>query len=128
MSAVDTEHPEYESPDFDPDAHDPTATHPEDPDDTTDPTATDWEIVGMPSGQLSFNVGGKKPDTSTLRLSAHEIAVPGQVRKGDEVVIQVRIRVEQVVFRDRIDGATQQVIGCTRKQVARIVGPITVVD
>lgn len=88
------------------------------------------QLIGAAEvGQLSFNVGGKKPDTSKLKLAGRSIELPSaQLAKGDEVTIQARIRVSGVHFDDKIDSATESVTGCTRKQVARIVGDVHVVS
>lgn len=87
-------------------------------------------LAGMePGGQLTFNVGGKQPDTSKLKLQGRSVEIPSaQLEKGDEVTIQARIRVSEIAFTDRIDSATEAVTGCTRKQVARIIGDVQVVE
>jgi len=104
-------------------------THPDgvDPDEAARAAA---QLIGLAEGgQLSFAVGGKKPDESKLKLAGRSISVPGaQLSKGEELTIQCRIRVGEIHFIDKVDSATEQVVGCTRKQVARIVGDVSVVD
>lgn len=103
-------------------------THPDDVGDD-EATARAAQLIGAAEvSQLSFDVGGKKPDTSKVKLAGRSIELPkGQLRKGSEVTIQCRVRVSGVHFDDRIDAATESVVGCTRKQVARIVGDVQVV-
>jgi hypothetical protein len=103
-------------------------THPEgiDPDDAQ--TRAEATVLGMEEGQLTFAVGGKKPDTSKLGLRGRAITLPGQFQKGDEVTVQMRIRIGEVHFIDKIDSTTEEVTGCTRKQVARIVGDLQIVQ
>lgn len=103
-------------------------THPEGIDDG-EAQARAAQLIGANEvGQLSFNVGGKKPDTSKLKLAGRSIELPSaQLAKGDEVTIQCRVRVSGVHFDDKIDSATESVTGCTRKQIARIVGDVHVV-
>jgi hypothetical protein len=87
------------------------------------------QVLGLEKGQLSFAVGGKRPDTSKLKLAGRSIEIPGgQLQKGDEYTIQARIRVGGIHFDDKINSATEEVTGCTRKQIARIVGDVTVVN
>jgi hypothetical protein len=87
------------------------------------------QLVGVEgSGQLTFAVGGKKPDTSKVQLVGRSIELPGaQLEKGGEYTIQCRVRVGSVHFDDKIDSQTEQVTGCTRKHKARIVGDVHVI-
>jgi hypothetical protein len=87
------------------------------------------QVIGLAElGQLSFDVGGKKPDTSKVKLAGRSIELPkGQLKKGSEVTIQCRVRVSGVHFDDKIDSTTETVTGCTRKQVCRIVGDVHVI-
>lgn len=85
-------------------------------------------VLGMEQGQLSFAVGGKKPDSSKLGLRGRAVSLPGQFTKGDEVTVQMRIRIGEVHFVDKVDSQTEEVIGCTRRQIARIVGDLTIVS
>lgn len=83
----------------------------------------DGQSLVLPgSEQLSFSIGGKKPTSSKLTLTGGQIEVEGQFKKGEIVVFQVEAVVEEVAFRDQVDSKTRQVVGCTRKQKARIVG------
>jgi len=88
------------------------------------------QMVGIEEGgQLTFSVGGKRPDASKVQLRGRSVELPNaQLEKGGEVTIQARVRVSGIHFDDRIDAATEQVTGCTRKQVARIIGDVRVVE
>ncbi len=93
-----------------------------------DEAAQAAQLLGIEGGQLSFAVGGKKPDTSKVQLVGRSIELPnGQLNKGDEYTVVMRIRVGSVHFDDKIDAATEQVTGCTRKHKARVVGNVRVV-
>lgn len=104
-------------------------THPDGIGDDDEAQVRDAQLIGAGEvGQLSFDVGGKKPSTSRLRLAGRSIEIPrSQLKKGSEVTIQCRIRVSGVHFDDKLDGATESVQECVRKQIARIVGDVTVI-
>lgn len=80
------------------------------------------ELVIEGSGQLGFNVGGKKPTTSSLRLTGGKIEVGGSFPKGTTVSLRVTAVVGEVAFIDKTDAKTGQVVDCDRRQKARIVG------
>lgn len=86
-------------------------------------------LIGIEgTGQLSFAVGGKKPDTSKVQLVGRSIELPeGQLEKGAEYTVMMRVRVGSVHFDDKIDPSTEQVTGSTRKHKCRIVGDVRVV-
>ena len=71
--------------------------------------------------QLSFNVGGKAPLSSSLRVTGRAIEVEGQFAKGETVTLMVECVVDEITFRDVKDRATGQVVDCQRKQKASIV-------
>lgn len=104
-------------------------THPEGvgDDDARDRAA---QLIGAAEvGQLSFAVGGKKPDTSKVKLAGRSVELPNsQLEKGSEIFVIARVRTTGVHFDDKIDPATEAITGCTRKQVARIVGDLHVID
>jgi hypothetical protein len=72
--------------------------------------------------QLSLAVGGKKPTTAALTLTGGKVDVEGSIDKGRAIVLRVEAVVQQVAFRDEIDKATGQTVGCARNHKARIVG------
>lgn len=81
------------------------------------------ELAQSASGspvQLGFEVGGKKPTGSQVRLVGGKIDVPGQYRKGQSVVFRVTVKFGEVAFVDLEDKETGQVIGCDRRQKGRI--------
>lgn len=94
-----------------------------------DPADQPARLVGVEgSGQLTFAVGGKKPDTSKVKLNGRSIELPGaQLEKGTEYTIMCRVRVGGVHFDDKVDSTTEQVTGSTRKHICRIVGDVRVV-
>lgn len=70
--------------------------------------------------QLSFEVGGKQPLASKLKVAAGAIEVEGQFRKGETVTLMVECVVNEVTFKDVADKATGQVVDCVRVQKARV--------
>lgn len=71
--------------------------------------------------QLGFQVGGKKPTGSQVRLVGGKVDVPGQYHKGESVVFRVTVKFGEIAFVDLEDKETGQVIGCDRRQKGRIV-------
>ena len=80
----------------------------------------DPEETEAPNAQLTFNVGGKRPTTTSLRLTGGKLDIPGSYAKGAKLVIRVEVRVGEVAFVDEHDQQTGQVIGCERRHKARI--------
>lgn len=74
------------------------------------------------TGQLGFDVGGKAPTTSTLRLQGGKVDIEGQFEKDDRIVLRVELVVREVAFRDDVDSKTGQVVGCARNHKAHVVG------
>lgn len=72
--------------------------------------------------QLTFNVGGKKPTVSGLRLVGGKVDVDGTFAKGEKVVFRVEAVVGEIAFVDQTDPKTGQVIGCERRHKCRITG------
>lgn len=72
--------------------------------------------------QLGFQVGGKKPTGSQVRLMGGKIDVPGKYLKGQVVAFRVEVKFGEIAFVDQEDKETGQVIGCDRRQKGRIVG------
>jgi ribosomal protein L21E len=93
---------------------------------TADPPAQqDDRDVGLElegSGQLTFHVGGREPTTSKLTVRGGAIEIDGSFDKGERVAILIEAEVREVAFRDQVDPKTGAVVGCTRKQIAHIVG------
>jgi hypothetical protein len=72
-------------------------------------------------GQLSLDVGGKKPTGGSLRLTGGKIDIPtGQFKKGQKVAVLVEASVDAIEFVDIKDPKTGQVVGCDRRHKARI--------
>lgn len=71
--------------------------------------------------QLGFEVGGKKPTGSQVRLVGGKIDVPGNYKKGQVVSFRVDVKFGEIAFVDLEDKETGQVIGCDRRQKGRIV-------
>jgi hypothetical protein len=74
----------------------------------------------VPMQQLSFQVGGKRPTSTGLRLTGGKVDVPGSFMKGSKLVLRVEVRVGEVAFVDEHDPKTGQIIGCQRRHKARI--------
>lgn len=88
--------------------------------DENEAEAQSAELVVEGSGQLSLAVGGKKPTGSGLRLTGGKVDVDGQFQKGETIVLRVTAVVGEVAFIDKTDSKTGQVVGCERRQKARI--------
>lgn len=87
------------------------------------PAAPPDEILVRGTTQLGlFEAGGKKPVSSSLRLSGGRVLlVDGQAyRKGDRIRFEGTAVVEEVAQRDKTDSKTQIVVACEQKHVARI--------
>lgn len=87
-----------------------------------DPHGSDEALRLDTGGQLSFDVGGRPPTSSSLSLTGGKLEIEGQFEKGETVVIRVEAVVNSVGFKDEHDPKTGQVVGCARQQKARIVG------
>lgn len=72
--------------------------------------------------QLSFEVGGAKPDTSILKVKSSEITLDAgtQHKKGDTFVIELEVRIDELTFADKYD-AHGNVSETKRLHVARVV-------
>jgi hypothetical protein len=72
-------------------------------------------------GQLSLDVGGKRPTAATLSLTGGKVALPkGQFVKDERVVVRVEAVVDKIAFSNQTDAKTQQIVGCERQHFARI--------
>jgi hypothetical protein len=72
-------------------------------------------------GQLSLEVGGKRPTAATLTLTGGKVQLPkGQFAKGDRIVVRVEATVRGVKLQDQVDSKTRQVVGCERQHFAPI--------
>jgi hypothetical protein len=71
---------------------------------------------------FSFEVGGKAPTSTMLRLIGGKIEVDGEFAKGETVKLEIVATVGEVAFVDIVDNKTGQVVGCERRHKARIVG------
>lgn len=69
--------------------------------------------------QLSFDVGGESPTSSTLKLRGGSIPVEGIYKKGDTIQLIVSARISEIAFVDKID-ASGYVTATERRQLARI--------
>lgn len=72
-------------------------------------------------GQLSLEVGGKRPTAATLTLTGGKVTLPkGQFVKGERIVVRVEATVRGVKLQDQVDAKTRQVVGCERQHFAPI--------
>lgn len=86
-----------------------------------DPPLDEVEVSG--TSQLGlFDAGGKKPKTSSLKLSGGAIKiVDGEAfKKGDTIKLEVIAVVRAVAQVDTADKATQQVVSSEQKHTALI--------
>lgn len=81
----------------------------------------DGDLVIDGAGQLGWTVGGKRPDTSSLRLVGGKVNVDGQYDKGQTIKLELTCEVSEVAFVDQRDSKTNQIIGCDRRHRARVV-------
>lgn len=89
-------------------------------------TADPPKVTG--SDQLSFNVGGKRPSGSSLRIVGGRVEVEGQYEKGQKLRVEMLVEVRSIEFRDEVDEKTGQVVGCERRHKASVVGPPKLLD
>ena len=85
------------------------------------PAQFETDLVIEGTGQLSFDVGGKRVTSSELKLVGGKLEVEGQFEKGELVVLRLEAIVGEVAFVDSTDSKTGQVVGCARRHKARIV-------
>lgn len=92
-----------------------------------DPPANEQQVeaavepVLEADGQISFAVGGKKPQASSLAFTGGKVAVEGQFDKGVDVDVLITGRVHDVGFKDTLDPKTKQATTCDRRQKAQII-------
>lgn len=92
-----------------------------DPEATAEEVRDGLVIEGL-QGQLGFNVGGKKPTSSTLKIVGGRVDLPkSSVQKGETIVVRAVLQVGEVGFVDQLDKATGQVVSCERRHKARII-------
>jgi hypothetical protein len=75
-------------------------------------------------GELNLQVGGQKPDKSTVKLRGGSIEVAGgsQLKKGEVVNLLVKVRVDEVTFVDKHDNSTGDITQVERRHIARMIG------
>lgn len=86
------------------------------------PEPEELEAVLGTSGQLSWDIGGKHPTSSSLALRGGKLDIEGEFYKGETIVLRIECRVGAVEFVDQEDRETGQAVGCARRHKARIVG------
>lgn len=78
-------------------------------------------VVKGTTEQLSFDVGGRGPTGSELRVVGGAIQVKGQFQKGQVIKAEVTLQVGEIAFRDKRDSQTGDVVDVKRAHKARIV-------
>lgn len=79
------------------------------------------EVEG--EGQLSLKIGGRKPDSSEVKLRGGSIKVPkGQYEKGDVLNFLVKVRCTEIHAVDKMDNSTGDVVETVRRQIFKIQG------
>lgn len=75
-------------------------------------------------GPLNLQVGGQKPDKSTVKLrgGSIEVAGGGQLKKGEVVNLLVKVRVDEVHFVDKHDNSTGDITQSERRHIAKMIG------
>lgn len=88
----------------------------------------DLQIPGLEGGlRLSFSgIGGKRPEESELRVVGGAFKVPGQFEKGQDVNVELRLRVVEVGFADVLDNKTAQAVTSKRKHRGRVLGAVVI--
>lgn len=76
-------------------------------------------LTEEPSGQISLQVGGKRPTSTSLRVVGGAVDVEQEFAKGQTVVIRMEAEITEVAFVDQRDQRTGQVVGCERRHKAR---------
>jgi hypothetical protein len=72
---------------------------------------------------LEFLVGGKAVTGHKLTIVGGAVETERQFEKGETVMVSFPITITEIAFGDQFDSKTDLVVGCTRKQKGRIVGP-----
>lgn len=72
---------------------------------------------------FTFEVGGKKPTSTSLRMSGGKIDSDEEYEKGDLLRITYEVRVGELAFIDKQDSKTGQVVACERKHVLKPIAP-----
>lgn len=86
------------------------------------------QIEGLESpAKISFaGVGGKKPDESWLRVVGGAFMVPKQFEKGEDLFVELKLRVGGIAFDDKTDPKTAQATGCKRTHKGRVLGAVLI--
>lgn len=85
------------------------------------PSNGSGELPNMPERNLTLDVGGEAPDTSTIVLAGGSIGLGAkEFHKGDVVEVRVRAVVNKVSFIDKTGKETDEVIGTERRHAAKI--------
>jgi hypothetical protein len=86
------------------------------------------QLPGLEGVKLSFQgIGGKRPDESWLRVVGGAFAVPGtQFEKGQDVHVELRLRVTEVAFSDTLDTKTAQATTSKRNHKGRVIGAVVI--
>jgi hypothetical protein len=105
---------------------------------TADPTVPDTppaeaDIVVTGTGQLGFDIGGKRPTRGTLTITGgkFELANGQQFKKGERLslvledadgdqLVRVPLLVNDVGFHDHVDSKTGDIVDCERRHRARV--------
>lgn len=71
------------------------------------------------TGQLSLSVGGRKPDSATMRMGAKEVQLADKTQfpKGSKIKLHVLASIDEVKLRDKKDDAGEPT-HCTRVHLA----------
>lgn len=122
-AAIDAEHARMEG--EEPAAADDTRSRATDHPDAKAPAPSGGDLPdGLmleAGGQLSLEVGGKRPTAGSLALMGGKVTLPkGQFTKGERVVVRVEAVVAHIAFVDQTDAKTRQVVGCERQHKARV--------
>jgi hypothetical protein len=86
------------------------------------------QLPGLEGVKLSFaGIGGKRPDESWLRVVGGAFGVPNQqFEKGQDVHVELRLRVTEVAFSDTLDTKTAQATTSKRVHKGRVIGAVVI--
>jgi hypothetical protein len=71
------------------------------------------------SGQFALIVGGEAVTSHTVTLQGGKIETDRELKKGERVRIVIEGRVGEVLFADKTDSKTGDVVGCRRNALVK---------
>jgi hypothetical protein len=72
---------------------------------------------------LNGSMGGRKPDTASVKLRGGSAIVPeGQYDKGDVVNLLIKVRCTELHGIDKMDNSTGEIVSTERRHIFKVMG------